>query len=499
MAENPRDYIRAAQAAELRGDRAGAADLLHRAAAVYARSGNRERALHLLRRARSLDGSRQDIAAAVQQLEYQSGASAEAQTPGEPSEEVADLPATGELLAEQQRLIEEALRAVDSGGGADSDDDALKTWHVEVLSPDDLPKALDWAVRNVPDLPPAKNEWSLDDVVDAELRLTPMEDPLSEEDADSFMDEAGDKAHLFERGPTRADPSNDAWCSFCCRPRKDAGELVAGPAGAFICRACVGEADGLLGDVKPMPRPVLVRPVREEPPRPMGLIGQEEARALLERALEGGVRRVLLLGPEGVGKTTWLQALQGQGRGVLVTMDTLDDAPRSGVLLIEDVDRLTQDGHSALTAFLARQPERTVLMTARGALTDSSVVLRNGETRLPLCTTAMLDKAVGGTVPVALLEQVQLAVPLLVPAKKDFMEMARRGLARRTPAVSVTEDILTTLAAEALRSPRAGHELQALLARVPAGTWKLEAAKAKATPRAKAKKPARRVRRKEPT
>jgi hypothetical protein len=226
----------------------------------------------------------------------------------------------------------------------------------------------------------------------------------------------------------------------------------------------------------------------------VGLIGQEEARALLERALEGGVRRVLLLGPEGVGKTTWLQALQGQGRGVLVTVDALDEAPRSGTLLVEDVDRLSPEGHQALTAFLSRQPERTVLMTARGVLEDSGVVLRNGETRLPLCTTAMLDRAVGGALPVGLLEQVQLAVPLRVPAKKDFMEMARRGLARRTPAVSVTEDVLATLAAEALRSPRAGHELQALLARVPAGTWKLEAAKAKAR-----KKPARRVRRKEPT
>src|SRR5712692_7885608 len=40
---------------------------------------------------------------------------------------------------------------------------------------------------------------------------------------------------LAERGPTLADPTAQAWCSFCCRPQSDVGALAAGPAGAFIC------------------------------------------------------------------------------------------------------------------------------------------------------------------------------------------------------------------------------------------------------------------------
>lgn len=290
----------------------------------------------------------------------------------------------------------------------------------------------------------------------------------------------------------RADPALDAWCSFCCRPRTEAGELVAGPAGAFICRACVGESDGLLGDVKAVPRPVPARPTSlEAKPEAPDLVGQEEARALLARALEAGVRRLLLVGPEGVGKTTWLQSLQARGQGAFLDVHALEEVPPADVLLVEDVERLDSDAQTALAGFLARNPERTVLMSARGTLKPPSRMLRGGEARLPLHTTAALAEAVGGALPVALLEQVQLAVPLRVPTKQDFVELARRGLSMRRPAVSVNEEVLATLAAEALRSPRAGHELRALLARVPAGTWTFDAAKAK-----KKKAPVRRGRRK---
>lgn len=49
-----------------------------------------------------------------------------------------------------------------------------------------------------------------------------------------------------ERGPSRADPAVEAWCSFCCRPGAEVGPLVAGPAGAFVCGPCVGSAAALL-------------------------------------------------------------------------------------------------------------------------------------------------------------------------------------------------------------------------------------------------------------
>ena len=52
---------------------------------------------------------------------------------------------------------------------------------------------------------------------------------------------------LVERVPVLADPEQRAWCSFCCRPDAEVGRLVAGPAGAFVCRACVELSLGLLG------------------------------------------------------------------------------------------------------------------------------------------------------------------------------------------------------------------------------------------------------------
>src|SRR5262249_2020594 len=50
---------------------------------------------------------------------------------------------------------------------------------------------------------------------------------------------------LFERTPTLADPALEAWCSFCCRPSREVGALVAGPSQAYVCRGC-GELAGSL-------------------------------------------------------------------------------------------------------------------------------------------------------------------------------------------------------------------------------------------------------------
>ncbi|XXF75130.1 ClpX C4-type zinc finger protein [Myxococcaceae bacterium GXIMD 01537] len=466
MAENPRDYIRAAQAAELSGDRSGAADLLHRAAAVYARSGSLSRALQLLRRARGLDGTRDDIAQAMRRLERQAGSGEAGAPDGGLAGEVLTVPSSPEELAEQERLIAEALQAAERELDAAARE-SVRTWTVEDLSSDVPADALDWAVRAVADLPSAGGEPPLD----------------VEEEAPS-----GRGARFFERGPTRADAAQAAWCSFCCRPSAEVGGLVAGPAGAFICSACVGESGSLLTGETPVPRPVPSAPLEPEAAlEDVELVGREEAPALLASALEAGVRRVLVLGPEGVGKSAWFQALQQWGGGVLVTVDALEESPPDAVLLVEDVERLGPEAQASLAAFLAREPSRTVLMSARGTLGHPGWTLRDGSVRLPLHSTAALAKAVGGALPMALLEQVQLAVPLRAPTRAELTELARRWLALRAPAVTVAPGVLAALVAEAARSPRVGHELRALLARIPAGAWGL------ATP---PKKPARGRRRK---
>ncbi|HSP81028.1 MAG TPA: AAA family ATPase [Myxococcaceae bacterium] len=214
-------------------------------------------------------------------------------------------------------------------------------------------------------------------------------------------------------------------------------------------------------------------------------MGQEAARSSLEHALELGVRRLLLIGPEGSGKSTWLRSLEEQGRGVRVSPDSLEHAPFEALLLVEDVDRLSPDAQAALAAFLARNGQRSVLLTARGSPASPGPVLLSDSGRLPLLTTAALSEAVQGSLPVALLEQVQHLVSLEPPSAELLVEIARRQLALREQC-RLSDEALHALASEAARSPRSGHELQALLARVPPGSWRLEAPS----------KPARRVRRK---
>jgi ABC-type cobalamin/Fe3+-siderophores transport system ATPase subunit len=218
-------------------------------------------------------------------------------------------------------------------------------------------------------------------------------------------------------------------------------------------------------------------------------VGQEAAREGLERGLESGVRRLLLLGPEGSGKSTWMRALAEQGRGVLVAPDSLDRAPVDAVLLVEDVDRLPPPEQDSLGAFLARHSGRTVLMTARGDPAAPGLVLLSDSGRLPVPTTAALSEAVQGALPLVLLEQVQSLIPLETPTIEDLIEIARRQLASREDR-HLSDEVLTALATEAARSPRSGHELQALLARVPPGTWRLEVKKKRKA------SPARRGRRK---
>jgi hypothetical protein len=153
MGDDAREYIRAAQAAEISGDKARAVENLRKAATLSRGQGNTARALQLLRHARRLDGESTELADELSRLEW-----------------IPDRP-------------------LDRAAGAEEADRALAP-------------------------------------------LDEMEKPK----------------HLIERGPTRADPALQAWCSFCCRPRTEVGDLVAGPAGAFICAACIGEAGRLLAE-----------------------------------------------------------------------------------------------------------------------------------------------------------------------------------------------------------------------------------------------------------
>jgi hypothetical protein len=496
---NPRDHIRAAQAAELRGDKAGAVAELLEAAALYRSMGNTARALQLMRHARTLDPSRTDIAEEISRLEWlpdTSIASALQEQEPIPVGAVLELKFEPDELEARQRLIEEALKQAGLPGAKEAQDE-VKRWLVEepagagaspgaptaarprpadvslevkALVTDDM-KALVAEVDLAPGQPSTPERLPERMAFPSELR--PFQQPDTPP-APEKEEPRGEKA-LFDRGPTRADPAIDAWCSFCCRPRSEVGELVAGPTGSFICAGCVGESRGLLGleDTPPSARPRPARRRDEEAGAPE-LVGQQEARALLERGLQAGVRRLLVVGPEGTGKSVWFRGLVRQERGDVATVDTLEQGSGGPVVLVEDVDRLAPEVQARLASFLARHPERTVLMSARGTLDTPGLVLRGAAGSLPVLTTSALSQAVRGSVTVALLEQVQLAVPLHAPTEAEFLEIARRWLAPRAPALSISDEVLAAFASEAARSPRSGHELSALLARVPAGSWSLE-------------------------
>ncbi|MFL5358708.1 ClpX C4-type zinc finger protein [Archangium sp.] len=471
MGDNVREVIRAAQAAELGGDKPRALELLRRAADLCRRSGNLPRAEQLLRYALRLDPSRKDLEEELVRLT--SAQQAEPPAVSEPPSDSDEEPGVWVLEEDSSSTLREALREAELAMDRRLNPVAAATEVIRaaVLSVD------------VSSVQEARAEAPVD--VRAPVETRPVEAPRKEEPRPSA--EAGEGAFI-ERGPTRADPSLDAWCSFCCRPRSEVGPLVAGPAGAFICSACIGESGALLGGVVPMASAAR-RASASRRPVSFELVGQESARERFEHGLEVGVRRVLLLGPEGSGKSTWMRALVEQGRGVLVTPDALDRAPVDAMLLVEDVDRLPPAEQTVLAAFLARYSERTVLMTSRGEPAAPGPVLLSDSGRLPVTTTASLSEAVRGALPVVLLEQVQLLVAFESPSVEDLKEIARHRLASREDCV-LSDEALTALATEASRSQRSGHELQALLARVPPGTWRVEVKK-----KGKAK-PARKSRRK---
>ncbi|WP_418766429.1 ClpX C4-type zinc finger protein [Myxococcus xanthus] len=592
MAENPRELIRAAQSAETQGDVARAVECLQKAAELYRQAGNPSRALQLLRHAQRLDGSRADIADAVNRLEWMP--EPVLTWPGSDADDEEALPASGlvrslesELLPDvvhRQRLIEDALREAALHAGDDAPRDAAQAWVIESEVAEDLQRLevqiarvagavegaedssspldatvdvrggvasrLSWgreapgrnvpstsalapaavsaerSGRNVPSTstPPGGESAELpggrvssasipapelasadrpqdgmgerehpgDEVSTTRLASSRMvgaaEDaPFGEDILTDARPRRRREARLIERGPTRADAALDAWCSFCCRPRTDTGDLVAGPAGAFICKSCLTESQSLIGDVTPVPLPTVSRPERPVTPV-LGLVGQGATQALLTQSLGAHARTLLLVGPEGSGKSVWFQQLQREAVGVITTVADLDLTTSSRTLLVEDVDRLDASSHATLRAFLARDSRPAVVLSARGVGTEArGLSLRGDSHSVPVPTTAALTQSVRGTVPTDILEQVQVLLTLQVPTQSEFVEIARQRLASREPAVSASEDVLIALAQEASRSPRAGHELHALLNRVPTGTWSL-APTVKPSPPRKARK-----------
>jgi hypothetical protein len=228
---------------------------------------------------------------------------------------------------------------------------------------------------------------------------------------------------IEERGPQLADPALDAWCSFCCRPKGEAGALVSGPTGSFICASCLGAAQGFLSPgastsgAGPSPRAAAVAGTAS--PNVRELLPHQRTAA--ERLSRGNLG--LLLGPQGSGKSTVLAALEGP----VVSLEL--DAP------------------------LAELPAAPRVVLAVRAVAPEPVLKLRGQ---PVWDTATLLGACGAWVPEAVLARVD-AVAVLPP----FDAAALRALALSLGVTEGTEPLVEL----ALKSPAPARELCALVAR----------------------------------
>jgi len=386
MPEDIREYIRAAQAAEIRGDKSQAIQLLKQAAKLYESAGNRGRSLQMLRHATRLESDGAEV---------------------------------GESLRDPPRASPGALSIVPQSTGPH------------------------------PDAPNRK---------------------------------AALAKQLADRGPTLADPAADAWCSFCCRPRAEVGALVAGPAGAFVCAGCLRHATRLLGREEPAlgPAIALARP-SAAPSAPVPAIGGAARVEFFDPygvipklvdAMREGAKLVLLLGLPGSGKTACLRALEARGLGAyLAGGDSLPER-LEGVLLVDGEDGMDEKVAQRFAAAV-RSSGRCVL-AVRGEVPTAKLSIRGERASRSLYTTRELLSACGARLPVELLELANRVLALESSAG-HLAEIARRLAAARVPALTLSAELIAAVASEALRSGRGGHEVKALIDRLPDGAWTLAA------------------------
>src|SRR5216683_7102776 len=367
MTSDVREYLRAAQAAEIRGDKASAAEILKAAADAFLKAGNDPRAQQMLRHVARLKGD----------------------------------PAPGET-------------------------------------------------------PRPETASDRDEVSGMTREVSPRGERRSRAADPEFT----------QRAPSLSDPHAPAWCSFCCRPRGEVGQLVAGPAGAFICSACAGESISLLGGPR---RPATIAPIASGAPSAPPLSRRQgEAVSSLQAALREGIRLVLLVGGEGSGKTTCLRALQAHGLGRYV--ETVDgaEAGAAETLLLDGGEGLSAEAFDRLSALVGSHSFPCVL-AVRGVASSIGLRLRDGDRCVGLYTTDELARATVERIPRALLRLAQSAVVLAAPDAEELSQIAIHLLQEK--GAEVSSELVSWLAGEAFKSGHGGHELKALVDRVPRGAW----------------------------
>jgi hypothetical protein len=283
---------------------------------------------------------------------------------------------------------------------------------------------------------------------------------------------------LVERTPTLADPALEAWCSFCCRPSREVGPLVGGPAQAYVCRSCVELAASLLsgGPAEAPPArtgsqqvpdaaPTEVTPgpgkgesggasrARAAEPGPGALPTQADAVRRIESALAAGHARVLLVGAAGSGKSTWLHAWASRGLGT--AWDGTDPLPEHGAVLVDDVDRLEPAARRQLARALRNRP---VVLALDATLPEPEQEVGGRRVHAP----EQVESLAGSWLPGPVLDGLTLEC-FRAPGEAELRLLAERW---RAPDGSVAPpDALEEALRLAVRSARAAHALHALLLR----------------------------------
>jgi len=281
-----------------------------------------------------------------------------------------------------------------------------------------------------------------------------------------------------ERAPVLADAQLDAWCSFCCKPKTEVGAMVAGPAGAFICRGCVtasaalhggvaATSDATLGEVPPPITDVSQRQVKTSQEAPVEAVraagdelpAQQRARIVWTRRRP---KLALVVGPAGAGKSHLAARL-----GPVVEVGSA--LPDGDVAVVELNEPVSDEVAGRIIAWSEARQRRAVVLVCRAALPVSALALRGEHGEATLHTTAELSAAVGAQVPLHLLERVELVLELPAPAREDLMTLGVKLLAQRF--VQADARVVEALVDAALKSGRALHEVLALVRRVPPGRY----------------------------
>jgi hypothetical protein len=279
----------------------------------------------------------------------------------------------------------------------------------------------------------------------------------------------GFDALAIPRGPTLIPEGTEAWCSFCCRPTAEIGELVAGPAGAFICTGCITACLSLLSmgevDLAPPVR-AIASPAAPATPAKLHLaavpverlpwVGSEVVLRAARAALLGVGPAVVVVGPEGCGKSALLETLSLEHLDAeRVVLGSEAPIPSTGPLLVEHLDRATAAQRAALAG-------RALVGTWRADAETDPLLVTAGE------TSHLLPFALGPTLPPELSGAIALALPAASP---DLLHQLL-AQARVSEPIDLAPALTEALVARAVKSGRGAKGLLAelaLLRAVPPG------------------------------